>query len=109
MKMKHTFLALALAAAAVTAQAADREAGRKIFEAQCAACHGADAKTPTDPSYPILAGQYSDYLAIALLKYQNGERKNPIMAGMAKPLSKKDIENITSYVSSLAGPLTHHR
>lgn len=107
--MTKTLIALALATASLTVHAADRDAGRKIYEAQCAACHGADAKTPTDPSYPILAGQYVDYLAVSLRAYQNGERKNAIMAGLAKPLSRKDIENIAAYVSSLQGPLTHRR
>ncbi len=111
--MKHIITALALAATlgavSTTAQAADTEAGRKIYEAQCVACHGKDAKTPADPSYPILAGQYSDYLSAALHKYQSGERKNAIMAGMAKPLSKRDIENLSVYLSELPGPLTHKR
>jgi cytochrome c553 len=73
----------ALAVAPLVASAADVAAGQKIADAQCAACHGKDGKTPTDPSYPKLAGQYSDYLAVSLLAYQNGERKNAIMAGMA--------------------------
>ncbi len=110
--MKHVTIALALAAlgaVSTAAHAADADAGRKIYEAQCVACHGRDAKTPADPSYPILAGQYSDYLAAALHKYQSGERKNAIMAGMAKPLSKRDIENLSAYLSDLPGPLTHKR
>ncbi len=102
-------LAAVLGSTVSTAQAADADAGRKIYEAQCVACHGQDAKTPADPSYPILAGQYSDYLAISLRKYQTGERKNAIMAGMAKPLSKRDIENLTAFLSGLPGPLTHKR
>jgi cytochrome c553 len=101
--------AIGLALAAVNVQAADRDAGAKIYSAQCASCHGADAKSPTDPSYPILAGQYADYLAIALLKYQTGERRNAIMAALAKPLSRRDIQNISAYLQSLDGPLSHRR
>jgi len=89
--------------------AADVEAGRKIADAQCAACHGKDGKTSADPSYPRLAGQYADYLAKALNDYQSGGRKNAIMGGMAKPLSKSDIQNLAAYFSSLPGPLTHRR
>ncbi len=89
-----------------SACAADLDAGRKIVEAQCAACHGKDAKTPIDPAYPKLAGQYPDYLANALADYQSGARKNAIMAGMAKPLSKSDIRNVAAYLASLPGPLT---
>ena len=108
--MKKTVLVAAFAAvAAQGAAAADLAAGAKIADAQCAACHGKDGKTPIDPSYPKLAGQYADYLAVALLAYQNGERKNAIMAGIAKPLSRKDIENLAAYYSRLPGPLTHRR
>jgi cytochrome c553 len=99
-------LGMGLAGASI---AADVDAGRKIAEAQCAACHGKDGKTSTDPSYPKLAGQYSDYLAKALNDYQSGGRKNVIMGGMAKPLTKQDIQNLAAYFSSLPGPLTHRR
>jgi cytochrome c553 len=101
--------AAAMTAAPLAVLAADVAAGQKIADAQCAACHGKDGKTPIDPSYPKLAGQYADYLAVALLAYQNGERKNAIMAGIAKPLSRKDIENLAAYYSRLPGPLTHRR
>jgi cytochrome c553 len=100
---------LSLALAVSAAQAADREAGAKIADAQCAACHGKDGKTPIDPSYPKLAGQYADYLAQALRAYQNGERKNPIMGGIAKPLSRQDIDNLAAHFGALPGPLTHKR
>jgi cytochrome c553 len=46
---------------------------------------------------------------VSLLAYQNGERKNAIMAGIAKPLSRRDIENLAAFFSSLPGPLTHRR
>lgn len=92
-----------------TACAADIEAGRRIGETQCAACHGRDGKSPIDPSYPIIAGQYPDYLAKALADYKNGGRKNAIMAGIAKPLSKKDIQDVAAYFGALPGPLTHRK
>ena len=89
--------------------AADIEAGRQIGETQCAACHGKDGKSPIDPSYPKIAGQYPDYLVKVLGDYQSGARKNPIMGGIAKPLSKSDIENVAAFFASLPGPLTHHK
>lgn len=101
--------AAAFVLAAGAAQAADLDAGRKIAEAQCAACHGKDGKSPIDPSYPKIAGQYVDYLSKAIGDYQRGDRKNPIMAGIAKPLSKRDIDNVAAYFASLPGPLTHRR
>jgi len=110
---KITVTAVALLAAAMgwstTAAAADIEAGRKIGETQCAACHGKDGKTPIDPSYPKIAGQYPDYMVKVLGDYQTGARKNPIMGGIAKPLSKADLENVAAFFSSLPGPLTHKK
>lgn len=98
-----------LAAACSAAAAADRAAGQKLVETQCAACHGKDARTAIDPSYPTLAGQHADYLVQALLAYQRGDRRNPIMAGIAQPLSRGDIDNVAAYLESLPGPLTHRR
>ncbi len=107
---KLTLAALVLAVAGIgSAAAADIDAGRKLGDTQCAACHGKDGKTPIDPTYPKIAGQYADYLAKALGDYQSGARKNPIMGGIAKPLSKADIENVAAYFNSLPGPLTHNK
>jgi cytochrome c553 len=102
------FLALLLGVAA-SAQAADRAAGEKLAQAQCAACHGKDFASPVDPSYPKLAGQYSDYLEKALRDYQTGARKNAIMAGLAKPLSRDDIRNLAAYLAALPGPLSNEK
>ena len=88
------------ALAAANAGAADIEAGKKKVQEVCAACHGLDGATPTAPDYPKLAGQYPDYLNKALRDYKTGMRKNPIMAGMAAPLTEKDIENLAAYFSS---------
>jgi len=104
--MKSLALAIALAGAAGLVRAADMEAGRKLVESNCASCHGKDGKTPTDASYPIIAGQHSDYLYKALVDYQTGARKNAIMGAMAKPLSKVDMQNVSAYFASLPGPLT---
>ncbi len=91
------------------AAAADIAAGARIADAQCAACHGKDGKTPTDPSYPKIAGQYPDYLLKALNDYHKGARKNPIMGAIAKPLTKADMQNLAAYYGSLPGPLTHRK
>lgn len=88
----------------------DIAAGKAIADKTCAACHGADFKSPVDPSYPKLAGQHEDYLVHAMIGYQRGAegpngRANAIMAGQAKPLSRKDIQNIAAYLHSLPGTL----
>ena len=107
MKKLFAFLALALSMNAFAGNvAAGKVAAQKY---NCAACHGADYNTPIDPSYPKLAGQHADYLEHALVAYQRGSctngRNNAIMAGMAKPLSKKDISDIAAYLDSLPGSL----
>ena len=106
---KHILVAAFAALAAQGAVAADLAAGAKIADAQCAACHGKDGKTPTDPSYPKIAGQYPDYLLKALNDYHKGLRKNPIMGAIAKPLSKADMQNVAAYYGSLPGPLSHRK
>jgi cytochrome c553 len=108
--MKSKLIIAAVAAlAAASAQAADAAKGQELAQAQCAACHGKDFISPVDPSYPKLAGQYQDYIEKALRDYQSGARKNAIMAGLAKPLSKADIKNLAAYLSSLPGPLDNAR
>ncbi len=108
--MNRFLVVAALSAfAAGSAAAADLVAGAKLAEAQCAACHGKDGKTPTDPSYPKIAGQYADYLLKALSDYHTGARKNAIMGAIAKPLSKRDMQNLAAYYASLPGPLTHRK
>jgi cytochrome c553 len=71
----------------------------------CTACHGTDGNAGSDQQYPRLAGQYADYIARALHEYKNGDRKNPTMAGMAKPLSDEDIDDIAAYFASQPGKL----
>lgn len=112
--MTHTNPILAIAAVAAfavasPALAADAAKGEQIAQAQCAACHGKDFKTGIDPTYPKLAGQYPEYLEKALRDYQSGARKNPIMGGLAKPLSRADIQNLAAYLSSLPGPLSNDK
>jgi cytochrome c553 len=107
--LAFTALAAVLVATIGAAQAADLEAGKRLADANCASCHGKDGKSPTDATYPILAGQHSDYLYKALQDYKSGARKNAIMGAMAKPLSKVDLENLSAYFGHLPGPLTTRR
>ncbi len=105
MKREFLFAGLFAAVAAAPAFAADIEAGHAKAKEVCAACHSERGDKPLTGDYPILAGQYRDYLYKALLDYQTGARKNPIMAGMAKPLTREDIENVAEWFSSQQGPL----
>jgi cytochrome c553 len=109
--MKNVLVAAALAAGAALAAdavAADLDAGQAKAKQICQACHGLDGNSQT-PDYPKLAGQYPDYLAKALRDYKAGRRKNPIMAGMAAPLSPADIENLAAYYSAQPAVLSVKR
>jgi len=87
--------------------AADVEAGKKKAAEVCAACHGPDGNSPTS-AFPKIAGQHATYLEKTLNDYKSGARKDPIMAGMAAPLSKKDIENLAAYYSRQSGLKTKY-
>jgi cytochrome c553 len=72
--------------------------------APCAACHGPKGVSE-NPLYPSLAGQYRDYLEMSLSAYKSSARKNPVMAGMAAPLSDQDIMALAAYFAAQKGPL----
>lgn len=91
--------ALTLATAANVAVAGDAAAG-KAKSATCAGCHGA-AGISAAPNFPNLAGQKEAYLVKQLKDFKSGARKDPMMAGMAAPLSDADIANLAAYYSSL--------
>lgn len=66
------------------------------FASTCAACHGARGVS-TNPAYPSLAGQKSDYLLRALQEYKSGKRKNAIMNGMASGLTLQQMQQLADY------------
>ena len=71
--------------------------GMKKAEQVCQSCHGMDGQG-LDETYPVLAGQFADYMVKALEDYKSGERKNAIMAGFAASLSKQDMENVAGFI-----------
>ena len=73
--------------------------------ALCAACHGEGGAKPILPEYPVLAGQYANYLAHALHEYKDGKRKNPVMTAQAAGLSDADIKALANYFEAQPGPL----
>lgn len=102
MNMKSTLLALALAAIALPAAA---ETAAPAKAALCAACHGEGGGKPILPEYPVLAGQYSNYLAHALHEYKGGKRKNAVMNAQAAGLSDAEIKELAHYFETQTSPL----
>ncbi|WP_455218272.1 c-type cytochrome [Kaarinaea lacus] len=65
----------------------------------CQVCHGPGGKS-TNPIYPVLSGQHSQYIEKQLRSFRDGSRKDPIMNGMAAPLTDQDIEDIAAFFQS---------
>ena len=81
------------------ALAGDAEAG-KAKAASCAGCHGAGGMS-SNPMWPNLASQKEGYLVKQMKAFRDGDRTDPMMSPMAKPLSDADIDNLAAYFSSL--------
>ena len=105
----QTIVAAATVVFSVTSAAQEVKKGEELAQQQCAACHGKDFVKGLDPTYPALAGQYQDYLEKALRDYKSGARNNPIMGGIAKPLTRDDIRNVAAYLAGLTGPLSNQK
>ncbi|HRN77412.1 c-type cytochrome [Ottowia sp.] len=93
---------------------APREAAAQVAQllqkGACVSCHGDNFSKGIDPSYPKLAGQYADYLYVALRSYRDNTnhtwgRGNPVMAGMAKQFSNAELKAMAQYIASLPGEL----
>lgn len=67
----------------------------------CAACH-----SPTGsgiaPTYPLLSGQYAEYIASTLRDYAAGTRANDVMTPIAQRLSEDEISALAAYISGLS-------
>lgn len=98
---RAAFAAIAIVCA-TAAQAAPVEKPEKA--AACAACHGEIGVSATG-MYPIIAGQYANYIEHALKDYRTGARKNAIMGAQAANLSDADIKQLAQWFGQQAGPL----
>lgn len=88
-----------LAAESQAAAKPDPANGQTISTQVCGACHTADGSRGS-PANPIIAGQHSDYLVKQLDEFKSGKRKNPVMTGMATPLSTEDMKNVAAFYAS---------
>jgi cytochrome c553 len=88
-----------LVTANVALAGGDAAAG-KAKSASCAGCHGA-AGISSNPMWPNLAGQKDAYLVKQMKAFRDGQRNDPMMSPMAKPLSDADIDNLAAFYSSL--------
>ena len=89
-----------------TAAEGSVKAAELITKGGCTSCHGANLSKPIDPAYPKIAGQYADYLYVALRSYKVNDkpligRSHPVMAGIAKQFSDKEMKVLADHVASL--------
>ena len=94
---------MALAGAASPAASAEREveAGREIFEANCAMCHGADAEGMMG-MHPSLRGAVDRLSREGVeVTIRNGRDTTPPMPAFGGRLTEAQIDNVIAYVDSL--------
>ena len=85
--------------------AADIAAGKAKAEL-CVACHGPGGNS-INSEVPSLSGQPPQAISVALFRYREGGRKNPIMSPIAAGLSNADMNNLAAYFSSVERISTH--
>ena len=83
----------------VTSAKPDLAKGQEKATAVCGACHTFDGTRGAPPN-PILQGQHAEYLAKQLTEFKAGKRVNPVMTGMAAPLTEDDIRNVAAFYAS---------
>lgn len=77
----------------------DLAKGQEKATQVCGACHTFDG-TRGIPANPILQGQHADYIVKQLTEFKAGKRANPIMLGMATPLTPEEVRNVAAFYAS---------
>ena len=104
--LKLTKITTALATTVVvslgsTTFAAD---GAETYTAKgCAACHGADAKTPLIPAYPKIAGQAKEYTTQQMKDIKSGARNNGMSVAMKAIMTSVSDDEIAILATYLEG------
>jgi len=78
--------------------------GEKIYQKQCAACHGKTGRGRG--MFPMLVGQYTNYLQRQVDAYLKGDRPHDEegMVGLLNALKAQDIQDILAYLTSIQEP-----
>jgi cytochrome c553 len=95
----------------------DLENGKRLYKEECAYCHGTDGRGKT--RFPMLIGQYSNYLQKQMDAYIKGERPHDAVdddeeeeakpqtkaktkkVGVLNRLTEKDIKDILAVITRL--------
>jgi cytochrome c553 len=78
--------------------------GEKLYQKQCAACHGKTGKGRG--MFPMLVGQYTNYLQRQVDLYLKGDRPHDEegTVGLLNALKAQDIQDILAYLTSIQEP-----
>jgi len=93
-------LAPALLASPARAQDAARRGEALAAERNCGACHGERAVSGT-PSFPSLAGQQREFIALQLVLFREGLRDVEAMRAPSEGLTDDQVEELGAYFASL--------
>lgn len=82
----------------------DLEAGGKIYQKQCASCHAKSGKGRG--MFPMLVGQYTNYLMRQVELYRKGDRPHDeeAVGGVLNALDEKQIQDVLAYLTSIQDP-----
>jgi cytochrome c553 len=75
--------------------------GEKLYQKQCSACHGKTGKGRG--MFPMLVGQYTNYLQRQVDLYLNGDRPHDEegTVGVLNGLKPQDVQDILAYLTSI--------
>lgn len=81
-------------------------AGKKLYEKNCADCHGGKGEGKAEKFYPMVAAQHYRYLLRELKYIRDGDRRNsnPEMVDVVKPYATSDLEAMADYMAQLPPP-----
>lgn len=96
--LRTVFLFLCTLLLMPSAWTADIEAGRQRAST-CFSCHGLEGVS-SNPNYPNLAGQSTEYLIKQLNAFRSGDREDAVMTPMASSMSDADVENVSAFFSN---------
>ncbi len=79
--------------------------GKKIYQTNCASCHGDNGEGNDEQVYPKLQGQHFQYMSQQLGRIKNGLRKvHPAMQLVIKDMSLKQLDEAVNYASYFVVP-----
>jgi cytochrome c553 len=79
----------------------DIEAGKAVYQSECANCHAKDGRGRSN--FPMLIGQYTNYLKKQMDAYLRGDRPHDEDGpkGVLNTLKEKDLQDVLAYLTSI--------